>query len=158
MICVCDYRTPASVLDSLKKEFNIVQLPPDTSLPDAVCGHSDLLIFRLGNHLITRKSYYTAAKGEICKELLIKLGIDEESFKKFPAELSGGMARRVSLARAIAKDADIYLFDEPFSGLDSENAERTAKVIKEYCKNKTCIIVSHNKELSKILADDFLQL
>jgi hypothetical protein len=92
MICVCDYRTPASVLDSLKKEFNIVQLPPDTSLPEAVCGHSDLLIFRLGNHLITRKSYYPAAKGEIdfiCEEASLELILsNSEAGKKYPKDCS----------------------------------------------------------------------
>ena len=38
MICICDYRTPSGVLDSLKKEFEILQLPPDSSLPEAVNG------------------------------------------------------------------------------------------------------------------------
>ncbi len=65
MICVCDYRTPRGVLDSLKKEFEIIQLPPDPSLPEAVNGHSDLLIFILEKHLITRKSYYRSARNEI---------------------------------------------------------------------------------------------
>ncbi len=91
-------------------------------------------------------------------ELLIALGIDSTAFNKYPSELSGGMARRVSLARAILKNADVYLFDEPFSGLDPENAENTAKIIKEYCANKTCIVVTHNKELAEIFADEFLYL
>ncbi|MBE6563499.1 MAG: ATP-binding cassette domain-containing protein [Ruminococcaceae bacterium] len=92
------------------------------------------------------------------EELLIKLGIGKESFDILPDELSGGMARRVSLARAILKDADVYLFDEPFAGLDAENAENTAKIIKEYCEGKTCIAVTHNKELAEVFAHKFLYL
>ena len=92
------------------------------------------------------------------EELLSRLGIGRESFDALPDELSGGMARRVSLARAILKEADVYLFDEPFAGLDAENAENTARVIREYCDGKTCIVVTHNKELAKLFAKEFLYL
>lgn len=91
-------------------------------------------------------------------ELLLLLGIGEESFSTLPHQLSGGMARRVSLARAIVKSADVYLFDEPFSGLDDENAENTAAVLKKYCEGKTCIVVTHNRQLAERFADDFLFL
>lgn len=95
---------------------------------------------------------------EKARSLLSELGIYKDSFKALPFELSGGMARRISLARAILKNADYYLFDEPFAGLDEVNAKITANVIKEYCFGKSCIIVTHNAELAKTITDEFLYL
>ena len=107
MICVCDYRTPAGVLDSLKKEFNIVQLPPDPSLPDAVCGHSDLLIFRLENYLITRKSYYHKAKKEIdliCEKASLELVLSDADVEdKYPKDC--GLCAAVSADKIICKES-----------------------------------------------------
>lgn len=64
---------------------------------------------------------------------------------KYPSELSGGMARRVSIARALNFGGDIFIFDEPFNGIDEENVKLTAKLINVYTKDKTVIMVSHNK-------------
>lgn len=58
---------------------------------------------------------------ERAKELLEKVELSDSLDKK-PAELSGGMCRRVALARALAFDADILLLDEPFKGLDADPA------------------------------------
>ncbi len=113
MICVCDYRTPAGVLDSLKKEFEVIQLPPDTSLPAPVCGHSDLLIFRLDDYLITRKSYYRIAKREI-DSICEKAGLDiilsdAEAGAKYPYDC--GLCAAVSgdkvICRTASADGDI---------------------------------------------------
>ena len=70
--------------------------------------------------------------------------------------ISGGQKARISLARAIYKDADIYLFDDPISSVDPINSERIFKsVLLEYLKNKTRILIKHeigNLELfSKII-------
>lgn len=66
MICICDYRTPHRVLDSLRERcFEIIQLPPDPSLPAPVNGHADLLLFILDRFLFTRRNYYAIARKEI---------------------------------------------------------------------------------------------
>ena len=70
--------------------------------------------------------------------------------------ISGGQKARISLARAIYKDADIYLFDDPISSVDPINSEKIFKnVLRDYLKNKTRILIKHelrNIELfSKII-------
>ena len=139
MICVCDYRTPASVLDSLKKEFNIVQLPPDPSLPEAVCGHSDLLIFRLGNHLITRKSYYPAANGEIdfiCGQSALELILSDSAVGiKYPNDC--GFCAAVSGKNLICRHSST---DREILGLASELGYKILNVPQGYTKCSCAVL------------------
>lgn len=113
MICVCDYRTPDSVLNSLKNEFEIIQLPPDTSLPEGVNGHCDLLIFRLGDHLITRKGYYRIAKKEInfiCESSALTLVLsDAEAGDKYPKDcaLCAAVSGDKIICRKASADSEI---------------------------------------------------
>jgi phospholipid/cholesterol/gamma-HCH transport system ATP-binding protein len=76
-----------------------------------------------------------------------------------PAELSGGMARRVALARAIVMDPDILIYDEPFVGLDPISMGVICRLIKQMNEalGITSIVVSHDvQELSTIAHDSFL--
>jgi phospholipid/cholesterol/gamma-HCH transport system ATP-binding protein len=76
-----------------------------------------------------------------------------------PAELSGGMARRVALARAIVMDPDILIYDEPFVGLDPISMGVICRLIKQMNEalGITSIVVSHDvHELSTIAHDSFL--
>lgn len=72
-----------------------------------------------------------------------------------PNELSGGMARRVALARAIALDPELMLYDEPFTGLDPISLNITAMLIKKLNDNlgQTAVLVSHDIEATMKIAD-----
>ncbi|MBO4768646.1 MAG: ABC transporter ATP-binding protein [Bacteroidales bacterium] len=78
----------------------------------------------------------------------------------WPSQLSGGMARRASLSRALAPEADILLLDEPFTGIDRELKEKIMKNLKEvWDRNHTTVImVTHDKEEADALADLVLDL
>ena len=76
-------------------------------------------------------------------EALKRLGLQGEE-KKRAKNLSGGMARRVAIARAMLTDAEIVFMDEPFKGLDKENREKAIEFVKAYAKNKTLIVVTHS--------------
>ena len=72
-----------------------------------------------------------------------------------PAEISGGMARRVALARAIALDPELIMYDEPFAGLDPISLGVTANLIRRLndALGATSIIVTHDVEESLAIVD-----
>ena len=92
----------------------------------------------------------------MAEELLNKLGIIDTSL--YPDELSGGMKARVSIARALAVKADIYLFDEPFANLDSATADICAQIIRQMTADSLTVAVIHDVELAKRFADRIIYL
>ena len=72
-----------------------------------------------------------------------------------PAQISGGMARRVALARAIALDPDLVMYDEPFAGLDPISTGIAARLIRELndVLGATSIVVAHDVEETFAIAD-----
>ncbi len=84
-----------------------------------------------------------------------KLRLDE-FLHKFPRELSGGMKRRTALARALVRDADIYLLDEPFTGLDGSLKEEIISYLKDALDGKTLILSSHDRYEAEKLCDIIL--
>ena len=86
-------------------------------------------------------------KRAIAKKILLELNFNEGDLYKLPSELSGGMKQRVSVARALASDRPVMLFDEPTKELDKNLRQELYEIIKKLSKDKTVIMVSH-------LADD----
>ncbi len=82
----------------------------------------------------------------------------ENEINSFPEELSGGMKMRISLARALYYDGDVFIMDEPFSALDNATKERILPKIFNLLKNKTVIIVSHNYDEANKYADEIINL
>jgi phospholipid/cholesterol/gamma-HCH transport system ATP-binding protein len=77
-----------------------------------------------------------------------------------PSQVSGGMARRVALARAIALDPDLIMYDEPFAGLDPISLGTAARLIRQLNDSMglTSIIVSHDLEETFHIADQVIIL
>jgi phospholipid/cholesterol/gamma-HCH transport system ATP-binding protein len=77
-----------------------------------------------------------------------------------PSEISGGMARRVALARAIALDPELIMYDEPFAGLDPISLGTAAQLIRRLndALGMTSIIVSHDLEETFRIADQVIIL
>jgi phospholipid/cholesterol/gamma-HCH transport system ATP-binding protein len=79
----------------------------------------------------------------------------KDALKKMPAELSGGMKKRIGMARTIIKRPEIILYDEPTTGLDpvtsSEISELMNKIREKY--NNASIIVTHDLSCARITAD-----
>jgi putative ABC transport system ATP-binding protein len=92
------------------------------------------------------------------KDVLAKVGL-KDRLNNFPGQLSGGEQQRVSIARAIAKNARILLCDEPTGALDYETGKSILKLLHDYSKNynKTVIIVTHNAAI-KDIADQIIHI
>ena len=85
------------------------------------------------------------------EELLTALKL-ENAAQLSPRELSSGMAARVSVARALAYDADIYLLDEPFKSLDEKIKYDVMTYLKSFFEGKTVLLVTHDDSEAKFLA------
>jgi phospholipid/cholesterol/gamma-HCH transport system ATP-binding protein len=88
------------------------------------------------------------------RELLASVGMDQDA-GKLPAQLSGGMQKRVSLARALALDPDILLFDEPTAGLDPITAREIGELILSLKEKQkiTAVVVTHDIHGAKTFSD-----
>lgn len=91
-------------------------------------------------------------------EILNEVGLKDHA-KKFPVSLSGGEQQRVSIARAICKNPDILLCDEPTGALDSQTGQMVLSLLLKLARDykKTIIIVTHNQNISK-MADVVMQV
>lgn len=89
---------------------------------------------------------------------LEELGLADDRRTK-ARDLSGGMARRVSLARAMLYDAPLLLLDEPFRGLDGESRDRAAAFILSHKSGRTLLCVTHDPtDAERLCADTVLHL
>ena len=112
--------------------------------------------FPLRQH--TRKS--AAEIEEIVKARLIEVGLGENVRFKKPAELSGGMRKRVGLARALAMEPEVVLYDEPTTGLDPIMSDVINELILGTRRRHpvTSVIVTHDMKSAQRLADRIVML
>lgn len=92
---------------------------------------------------------------EIAVEKLRRVGLSPDVADRFPAELSGGMQKRVGLARAIAADPEIIFFDEPTTGLDPIMAGVINDLIREIVveMGATAMTITHDMTSVRAIAD-----
>lgn len=89
--------------------------------------------------------------------LMKALGIHEAADKPI-AQLSGGMQRRVALARAIAYEGDVMLMDEPFKGLDQETKQKAMDLVRPLGQAGLLIFVTHDLSEASYLAGQIIRL
>lgn len=82
---------------------------------------------------------------EAVERRLKQLGLDEEA-NSYPDQLSGGMKRRVALARALCYEGDILILDEPLKGLSPEHRRELWPLLRAEGKNKLVLWVCHDEE------------
>ena len=96
----------------------------------------------------------------IAIDKLRRVGLTEDVAELFPAELSGGMQKRVGLARAIAAEPEIIFFDEPTTGLDPIMADVINDLIREIVTEMgaTAMTITHDMSSVRRIADDVAML
>ena len=94
---------------------------------------------------------------ELVKEALTNVGL-EEAINKMPSELSGGMRKRIGLARTLILKPEIMLYDEPTTGLDPITSKEISQLIMDIQKrlNTASIIITHDIACAKITANRIL--
>jgi phospholipid/cholesterol/gamma-HCH transport system ATP-binding protein len=100
------------------------------------------------------KKMSLADKTKLVEEALADVGL-AESIDKMPAELSGGMRKRVGLARTIILKPEIILYDEPTTGLDPITTHEISLLIKDIKEKhgSSSIIITHDIECARVTAD-----
>jgi phospholipid/cholesterol/gamma-HCH transport system ATP-binding protein len=102
---------------------------------------------------------YTVMPEELMEEIaavkLTMVGLPEDTARKFPSELSGGMKKRAGLARALALDPELLFLDEPTSGLDPISANLFDELIKNLRKSLglTVFLVTHDLDSLRAVCD-----
>lgn len=94
---------------------------------------------------------------ERVSQILQQVGLEGYSNRK-PSEISGGQKQRIAVARALIKDPQIILADEPTGNLDSETGKAILEILKELSKEKLVIMVTHDTEYARIYADRIIEL
>lgn len=107
----------------------------------------------LGNDVHTGKD----SASETAKKWLNRVGLGD-ALDKFPSQLSGGMRQRVNLARALAFDAPVLLLDEPFKELDETIKAQIITLFQELKKDRLLLLVTHDKEDARLLADQMVYI
>ena len=110
---------------------------------------------------LTRGKGVSAEEAEtIAYTKLEQVGLDESFAHRIPAELSGGQRKRVGLARAVALEPEIILFDEPTTGLDPVMGDIINELIVECTRDlgATTLTITHDMASSRIIADRIAML
>lgn len=90
-------------------------------------------------------------------EHLARIGLGEAADKPV-SELSGGMKRRVAIARAVLARSELMILDEPFKGLDEETRAVVAEYLAEEAKGRTIIMVTHDEEEVQLVCGRLIRM
>jgi len=107
-------------------------------------------------YLNGKRKISTSEARKIAIDKLKRVGLKDSFADSFPSELSGGMQKRVALARAIATEPEIIFFDEPTTGLDPIMAQVINKLIRELVVEMgvTAVTITHDMQSVRSIADE----
>jgi oligopeptide/dipeptide ABC transporter ATP-binding protein len=141
---------PTRVIKSFRQRAQLIFQDPYASLnPRMTAGQiiaEPLHLYKSGKMAVGRR----------VTELLESVGLPGDAVFKFPIEFSGGQARRIGVARAIALNPDFIVADEPTSGLDISTAATILNLMQDLQEklNLTYLWISHNLNQVKYMSDD----
>ena len=131
--------------------FNVIAGVLKASAGDVdLCGKKIAYMFqedRLFKDFTVLENVLCVTKGnesdvELSKSILKELGLKDEIYS-YPDDLSGGMCRRVALARTLVYNGDIVLLDEAFKGLDEAACKVAIETVLKHTKGKIVLVAAH---------------
>ena len=139
--------------DDDKATRGVVLVPQHAFLWDHLTAADNVALVR---RIVLREARATAKKH--ARSFLEKLEVDDVAHR-YPFRLSGGEQQRVSLARGLAAEADLYLLDEITAHLDPRRRESIAILLKDLAaQGKTLIVATHDRRFARELSERPLQL
>ena len=135
----------------LRRRMQIIFQDPYASLdPRQTVGSTLVEPMRLHKLVSTKSEAMRRAK-----ELLLRVGLNEEHLFRFPHEFSGGQRQRIAVARALAVDPDFIVLDEPTSFLDVSVQAQVLDLLKKLQKelDLTYVFISHNLSVVQYMSD-----
>ena len=99
-------------------------------------------------------------KGEKAQaaEALRAMGLPKQAFGKRPSALSGGVRRRVALARMVCFGGDAWLMDEAFKGLDTDSKHQAMDALRGYAEGRLIVMVTHDEQDARYMGAHILHL
>lgn len=120
---------------------------PDKGSISGIENKSFSVVFqedRLLDNFTVKENIMVSSNNEsLCKKIIELLDM-QDTEDLYINELSGGMKRRAAIGRCLLKNADIYIFDEPFKGIDEALKKNIINGMKKYLNGKTCFLVTHD--------------
>lgn len=144
------FQLKGKALKQIRKEFQIVFQDPHSSLdPKMRIGDAVMEPMKI-HHIGTKKDRMDRAM-----ELLLKVGIREDQFYRYPHEFSGGQRQRIGLARALAVNPKLVVCDEPVSALDVSIQSQVINLLEEIQEQfqLTYLFISHDLSVVRHMAD-----
>ncbi|WP_312642845.1 ATP-binding cassette domain-containing protein [Hydrogenoanaerobacterium sp.] len=136
---------------------------PDSGTVQGIPAQGVSMVFqenRLLPHLTALDNLALVAPYKSAAELtalLAEVGLAGEG-NSYPKALSGGMKRRVAIARAIALGSPLVLLDEPFSGLDEASRRQTAEFLLQHTTQSIVVAVTHDPQEAQLLGAQIVTL
>lgn len=148
----CGKTTLARVLAGLERPQHgeIYGLPPGKT---ALMFQED----RLLPWLSAARNVAAVCSDDAARAILARVGMAAEA-DALPAQLSGGMRRRVALARALAFPSRLLILDEPFTGLDDDARQALYPLLHDAAAEKPVLLITHRADEIAALADQTLYL
>lgn len=139
-------------LDSLRKNINYISVDNESFFPDSIRKN---LTFGMSD--VTNEDINFALGCVNLKEMIGHID-DENGVLAGGASFSEGQKRRLNVVRSFFSKAPIVVFDEPTSNIDPPNKDVIVESIKDFCKGKTSIIITHDASVAVEVADRIIVL